>query len=443
MDRAAIPTEERISQLLKELGIRRAHFAGRMPSDWGALAASHPDVMAAFILVAPAALAPQMVTSIASKLLIFTGDSGTFAQSVHENAQQLPGAQTALLPGFSNLGWLDVTADYCNEMVEAIFQFLPRHDASAEWIDGPPKAGRGEIAGITYRIQGSGPPLILLPLFLAPSQWEPLVPRLSERYCTIVLGGAALGAVEVLEARGRAQGYLRMMQALIDEARLQPGEKVLEVGCGTGVLGRWLATGTEARNPYIGLDINPYLLREAADLLETFKDPHVIEFTEGSGEDLPFEDDSFDLTMSITVIEEVNADRMLSELARVTRPGGRVAVVARAMDLPLFVNAPLSEALKAKVETPGIVGTVAQEGCADASLYQRLRQLSLTDLRTFPQHPVFDMSDSSVVNFVQGSLLGKLTPEEGDAWRSARMTAEQDQSFFLTWPHHCAIGTKC
>ena len=59
-------------------------------------------------------------------------------------------------------------------------------------------------AGISYRIRGAGPPLVLLPMFLAPSQWEPLAPRLSERYCTITLGGAALGAVAILESRGRS-----------------------------------------------------------------------------------------------------------------------------------------------------------------------------------------------------------------------------------------------
>ena len=42
----------------------------------------------------------------------------------------------------------------------------------------PPRAGSAEgiVAGITYRIQGAGPALVLLPFFLAPSQWEPAIP---------------------------------------------------------------------------------------------------------------------------------------------------------------------------------------------------------------------------------------------------------------------------
>ena len=40
---------------------------------------------------------------------------------------------------------------------------------------------QGTVAGITYDSQGDGPPLILLPLSLASSQWDPLLSRLSTR----------------------------------------------------------------------------------------------------------------------------------------------------------------------------------------------------------------------------------------------------------------------
>ena len=108
--------------------------------------------------------------------------------------------------------------------------------------------------------------MVLLPLFLAPSQWEPLIPRLSEHFCTITLGGIELGAVAILESRGRAVGYLQMVRTLIDETQLRPGETVLEVGCGTGVLDRWLAHHTRGEHRIVGVDINRYLLQEAEAL---------------------------------------------------------------------------------------------------------------------------------------------------------------------------------
>ena len=56
--------------------------------------------------------------------------------------------------------------------------------------------------------------------------------------------------------------------------------------------------------------------------------------------------------MSVTVVEEVDANQMLAEMARVTKPGGRVAVIARALDRPFLMNLSLPPDLKSKVEAP-------------------------------------------------------------------------------------------
>jgi len=56
----------------------------------------------------------------------------------------------------------------------------------------------GEIAGISYRVRGAGAPLVLLPLDLSPGQWEPLIPELAARYCTITLSGALLGSDKIV-----------------------------------------------------------------------------------------------------------------------------------------------------------------------------------------------------------------------------------------------------
>jgi SAM-dependent methyltransferase len=151
---------------------------------------------------------------------------------------------------------------------------------------------------------GSGPPLLLLPLLLAPSQWEPLAPALSEHYCTIALGGAFLGSVAVLEARGRGI-YLGMIRTLLDIARIRPGEVVLEVGCGSGVVMREIALRT---NRLLGLDMSPYLLREARALAERKGCADAIEFREGRAEALPFPDSSIDVALACTILEEGDAD---------------------------------------------------------------------------------------------------------------------------------------
>ena len=436
---ATVSLEERFRSLFHHLGIDQAHFACRLAQDWVGLAARYPEMIVS-LTVLGGSFDPRAVEQLAAKLLVVIGDQEPNAKAVSDSVNRLPGAQLVTFRDYEIRAWSDVAAERTDELGGAMLQFLARVDPSTAPAGPALREGDGEIAGISYRIRGAGAPLVLLPMFLAPSQWEPLVQRLSERYCTITLGGAALGAVAILESRGRSVGYLRMVSTLLDEVRLRPGDGVLEVGCGSGVLDRWLARRTAGAHRITGIDINPYLLREAGALARQEGLKGAIEFREGNAESLPFAEQSFDVAMSVTVIEEVDADRMLAEMVRVTKPGGRVAVIARALDMPFFRHLPLSAGLKAKVELPA--GGIAPQGCADASLYRRLRQTGLTQVKMLPQLVVFDRSDSTVLEWMQDVLLSRLSREEAGEWESARAQAEAEGTFFMAWPHHCAVGTK-
>ena len=434
-----LSVEERLRQLLRHLGIDQAHFACRLAQDWTGLAAKYPEMISSLTVVG-GSFDPRMAEHLAAKLLLVMGDHGPTAEAVRDSMSRLPGARLVTLRDYEVRAWSDVAAERANELGGAMLEFLAPMTAPASSGIVPLPEGEGEIAGISYRIRGAGPPLMLLPMFLAPSQWEPLVPRLSEHYCTIALGGAALGAVAILESRGRAAGYLRMVRTLLEEAQLRPGEAVLEVGCGSGALVRWLARRTPGAHRITGVDINPYLLREARALARQEGLESEIEFRDGNAESLPFSDNSFDVTMSVTVIEEVDADRMLAEMVRVTKPGGRVALVARAIDMPFLRNLVLSAGLKAKAEAPG--GGIAAHGCADASLYRRMHHAGLTQVKMLPQLAVFDRSEPTILEFMLDGLLQKLSQEEATEWQTAREQAEAEGTFFMTWPHHCAVGTK-
>jgi hypothetical protein len=148
------------------------------------------------------------------------------------------------------------------------------------------------------------------------------------------------------------------------------------------------------------------------------------------------------VTRACTVLEEGDADRMLAELVRVTKPAGRVAVIVRAIDMPRWVNLPLSASLKAKVDTPGLIGAgVGAQGCADASLYRRFATAGLTRLTVFPQFVAVTSADPRLVG-QQQQLLATLSPDEALEWRRAVAQAAAEGTFFIAQPHHCAVGTK-
>lgn len=440
---AGLVVEERIRQLFQHLGIRQAHVAGRLPRDWTGLATTYPELFTSLTLVCPMAVDPDTVRRLASRVLVLGGDQGPPAERVRRAMERLPDARLVTLRDYAFAAWTDVAADRTAEIGGALIQFLEHTHPPAGGTMVPHAETDGEVAGISYRIRGSGPPLVLLPLWLSPSQWEPLVPQLSAQYCTILLGGAELGVVAVLESRGRAAGYLGMVRNLMEEAQLQPGETIVEVGCGTGVLDRWLAHYTRGENHITGVDINGYLLREGTALAQKEGLEGVIQFREGNAEGLPFPDQHFDVTMSVTVMEEVDATKMLAEMVRVTKPGGRVAAIVRACDRPFLINLPLRAALQRKVEEPSSWAPAAgPRGCADASLYRHFHDVGLTQVKMFPQLATLDASATVFMQFLQDLLLPTLSQEEAREWQTARAQAEAEGTFFIAWPHHCAVGTK-
>ena len=436
------PVEERIVEVLRRLGIERAHFASRNLNDWYGMVARFPDAVASLTLVCPLGFDASALASLDARLLVFNGDRGGATETINRNMAGLPSASMVTLPDYVYANnYADIAAERGNDFAGPMLDFLAGNGAKGGPSAVSPPVQDGEVGGVFYKVAGSGPALVLLPLGAAPAQWDPVVSALTERYCVVTLTGPALGMVASLESRGRTPGYLSAVGSLIAAAAIQPGESVLEVGCGTGVLCRWVARQTGNANPVAGVDVNAFFLREAAEIARRDGMENVVSFREGSAESLPFDDNSKDVVFSSTVIQRVNADRMLPEMVRVAKPGGRIAVLGHAHDMNRWVNLPLSPALKARIESPPWVDDPGHpDGCDDSSLYRRFAGLGLEDTRMFPFISTF--SEPIRLRFLQGGILPTLTPEEAEEWRTAVAQAESDGTFFISTPFHCAVGTK-
>lgn len=431
MTQTELTLGQRLRLLLQHLGVPRAHFATRTVNNLGDLPATNPEVIASLTLVCPSAFDPASLAGLQSEVLLVRGDQGRIPGA----GLPVPVVTTQVLKDYHNALWADTAADRPGELSAWMLHLLGRASLPAV----PPHQAAGEVAGITYRTTGTGPPLLLLPLGLSASQWEPVLPQLNAGHCVITLGGPYLDPVSNLEDRAGSD-YSRMVFDLLDDAGLAPGLSVLEAGCGCGALVRRLAARTHGANSITGLDINRYLLGEALALARREGLEGAIDFREGSVEAIPFPDDSFDFTFSSTVMEEVDADRMMAELVRVTKPRGRVAVIVRSVDRPQWVNLPLSPALKAKVETAS--GRMSPKGCADASLYRRFAQAGLTQVRGYPRLVAAPL-DHPWGRRNAASTQADLTPTEAQEWQAA--LAQAQQAAMLPWiarPFHCAVGTK-
>ena len=155
---------------------------------------------------------------------------------------------------------------------------------------------------------------------------------------------------------------------------------------------------------------------------------------------MPFPDHSFDAVFSVTVLEECDADRAIAEMIRVVRPGGRIGIVVRALDLPQWWNLDLPEAIRRKIAPPP--QSVASNGVADASLYRRMRQAGLTNLVGFPFLVTLDQPGGPIWRYREDHVLSVLDREELTIWRAARDKAEADGLLMMAHPLHAAVGRK-
>ena len=297
-----LSTADRIISLFDALGLQRVHVLACASADWGDLITHHPQRLQSIAVVAPHLNQgiPAAARDFGSPSLVVAGDQGVPAERARTLADSLSGSALELLPGYESPMWADTAADCTDDLERCLLAFWEATEQPSQAPMMPITEGSGEVSGIRYRIEGNGPPIVLLPLSLAPSQWEPLVARIKDKYSIITLGGAHLGAVALLEGRARS-GYGELISELLELTRIAEDETILEVGCGSGALARELARKTCYRNKVTASDLNPYLLTEARRLAVGSMAETVVNFEQANAEELPFDKALFCLNVEFLV----------------------------------------------------------------------------------------------------------------------------------------------
>ena len=129
---------------------------------------------------------------------------------------------------------------------------------------------------------------------------------------------------DIFVFRGKVR---QLRQKTINLARIQPGEQVLDVGCGTGTLAMAAARRVGRAGHVTGID--PASDQIARATSKTARHHLPIDFQIGVIEQLPFPDSTFDVVFSTLMMHHLPAPlkrQGLAEIARVLKPGGRLVI---------------------------------------------------------------------------------------------------------------------
>ena len=155
---------------------------------------------------------------------------------------------------------------------------------------------------------------------------------------------------------------------LVEEARIAPGHRVLDLGCGTGTL-VLLVKAREPGAEVVGIDGDPTVLAIAR--AKTAKGGARVTLDLGLASALPYPDASFDRVLSTLVLHHLTSDgkrRATAESLRVLRPGGELHVAdwgrsrSRALRLAFFAVRAIDGFARTEENARGLLPRLFRDG---------------------------------------------------------------------------------
>ncbi len=207
--------------------------------------------------------------------------------------------------------------------------------------------------------------------------------------------------------------FVPWLPTFLELASLRPGDRVLDVACGTGVIAREAVSQVGPEGSVVGIDINPNML-DMARVIEPS-----VDWRECNAQDLPFDDEEFDVVVCQQGLQFFSErDVALREMRRVLKPGGCIALASWRDIESIPGHYALAQAIEKHVssEAAALMSSGFRLGDAD-TIRTLLEESGFRDVRVHREGKTasFPSPQAFVRNIVAGSALGRaggVIPEE-------------------------------
>jgi ubiquinone/menaquinone biosynthesis C-methylase UbiE len=247
--------------------------------------------------------------------------------------------------------------------------------------------------------------------------------------------------IEYLDTVARLDYMTAVKREITERLELQEGDAVLDAGCGTGDDARGMVTYVGPSGRVVGLDASEETLAEARQRVS--EAGIAVEFVHGDVHELPFADATFSAVRAERMLQHVeDPRRAMGELARVTRPGGRVVIFDTDWET-LIVDADDIATTRAILQEKC---RLLRHGWIGRRLSGLMHEAGLEDITALPRSLV--VTDGPLAISLHGlqpaaeSALrrGRITREQCDAWFADILHKHADSRFFCSVTAFIVVG---
>ena len=254
------------------------------------------------------------------------------------------------------------------------------------------------------------------------------------------------GYVNVAALETMAERVTDLKQRFLQHLAIQSGQRVLDVGCGpaTDTIEMGHAVGKEGW--VIGVDHDHEMVQRAEERVRFAGCGGWTRHITADAYDLPFRSDTFDCCHCERLLQHVDdGAKILSEMVRVTVPGGRLAV-ADTDWASLSIDSPEIEIER---RVTGGIAKLIRNGFAGRQLFRLLTEQGLVDLDlsvhpiVWTDWPTFRQTSFAIANLDEHlAAAGLVTAEQWQQFLTSLEAANARGCFFATGNLVLVVGTK-